>query len=63
LETQISGAVPSSESGRRAITGAGLAFGLTRPNILVLLCIGTLLHVGVAVAQGAARRHQWDFSH
>lgn len=63
METQISGAVPSSESGRRAITGAGLAFGLTRPNILVLLCIGTLLHVGVAVAQGAARRHQWDFSH
>lgn len=55
--------MPSSESGRRAITGAGLAFGLTRPSILVLLCIGALMHLGVAVAQGAARRHQWDFSH
>jgi glycosyl transferase family 87 len=63
LATQISGAVPSSESRRRAITGAGLAFGLTRPSILVFLCIGTLMHVGIAVAQGAARRHQWDFSH
>jgi hypothetical protein len=55
--------VPSSESRRRAITGAGLAFGLTRPSILVFLCIGTLMHVGIAVAQGVARRHQWDFSH
>lgn len=40
-----------------------MAFGLTRPSILVLLCIGTLMHVGVAVAQSATRRHQWDFSH
>lgn len=48
---------------RPAITGAGLAFGLTRPSILLLLCVGTLMHLGVAVAQSAARRHQWDFSH
>jgi len=62
LAIEISGVLPS-ESRRPAITGAGLAFGLTRPSILVLLCLGTLMHVGVAVVQSATRRHQWDFSH
>src|SRR5579864_8566924 len=48
---------------RRAISGAGLAYGLTRPSVLVLLCIGTLLHLAIAVAQAAARTRLWDFSH
>jgi hypothetical protein len=36
---------------RPLITGAGLAFGLTRPSILILLCAGTLMHLGYVVAQ------------
>jgi hypothetical protein len=48
---------------RKAISGAGLAYGLTRPSVLVLLCAGTAMHLGVAIAQAAARRREWDFSH
>src|ERR1700674_1724736 len=48
---------------RRLISGAGLAFGLTRPSILILLCVGTLMHLGIALAQAAARTRLWDFSH
>src|SRR5580692_11079149 len=50
-------------SRRSAISGAGLAFGLTRPSILVLLCAGTLMHLGYVVAQAASRTRLWDFSH
>src|SRR5882724_490973 len=50
-------------SHRKLISGAGLAFGLTRPSVLVLLCVGTLMHLGIAVAQAAARTRLWDFSH
>lgn len=53
----------SGESRRPLISGAGLAFGLTRPSILILLCIGTLMHLGIALAQAAARLRLWDFSH
>jgi Glycosyltransferase family 87 len=45
------------------ISGAGLAFGLTRPGILVLLCAGVAMHLGIAIAQAASRMHEWDFSH
>jgi hypothetical protein len=45
------------------ISGAGLAFGLTRPSILVLLCAGVVMHLGIAIAQAASRVHEWDFSH
>jgi hypothetical protein len=55
--------VTSSESRRSAITGAGLAFGLTRQSILLFLCIGVLMHIGIAFAQAAARLRLWDFSH
>lgn len=48
---------------RMPISGAGLAYGLTRPSILVLLCAGTLLHLGIDVAQALARTRAWDFSH
>jgi hypothetical protein len=48
---------------RPLITGAGLAFGLTRPSILILLCAGTLMHLGYVVAQAASRTRLWDFSH
>jgi hypothetical protein len=48
---------------RPPISGAGLAFGLTRPSILVLLCAGTLMHLGYVVAQAASRTRLWDFSH
>jgi Glycosyltransferase family 87 len=48
---------------RKPISGAGLAYGLTRPSILVLLCAGTVMHLGIAIAQAAARRREWDFSH
>src|SRR5579863_4259147 len=48
---------------RRVISGAGLAYGLTRPSVLVLLCVGTLLHLAIAIAQAAARTRLWDFSH
>ena len=48
---------------RPVISGAGLAFGLTRPSTLVLLCAGTLMHLGYAVAQAASRTRLWDFSH
>ena len=48
---------------RKMISGAGLAFGLTRTSILVLLCAGTLLHLAYVVAQAAARTRLWDFSH
>jgi hypothetical protein len=50
-------------SRRKPISGAGLAYGLTRPSILVFLCIGALMHLGVDVAQAAARTRLWDFSH
>ena len=53
----------SGETRRPLISGAGLAFGLTRPSILVLLCAGTLMHLGIALAQAAARVRLWDFSH
>lgn len=56
--------VPASgETRRPLISGAGLAFGLTRPSILVLLCVGTLMHLGIALVQAAARVRLWDFSH
>ncbi len=50
-------------SRRKPISGAGLAYGLTRPSILVFLCVGTIIHLGVDVAQAAARTRLWDFSH
>ncbi|MEA2680215.1 MAG: alpha,2-mannosyltransferase, partial [Candidatus Binataceae bacterium] len=53
----------SSGSRRSAITGAGLAFGLTRPSVLLFLSIGVVMHIGIAVAQAAARLRLWDFSH
>jgi len=50
-------------SRRKPISGAGLAYGLTRPSILVFLCLGTLMHLGIDVAQITARTRRWDFSH
>src|SRR5579859_1919193 len=48
---------------RKPISGAGLAYGLTRPSVLLFLCVGTLIHLGSDVAQAAARIRLWDFSH
>jgi hypothetical protein len=48
---------------RPLVSGSGLAFGLTRTSILVLMCGGAAIHFAVTFAQIRQRTNEWDFSH